>query len=355
MLDKGLQIILRKKNIDMAIIANLRNTDPNLFYFTGIELEYSFLFIPKKGNSLLLTHKLEYERAKKYSMVRDVRLMEKPVIENIAKMLARRGTNIGLNFSVISINAFRELRRHLKGKKFHDISTELMHARQAKQHSEVKILKKACNITDSIFSELITNFNFRTEMDVERFLHSQAQKHGCTMSFPPIVASGSNASMPHYRARNVKLKKGFLILDYGINYKGYMSDMTRTIYIGKPSAQEKELYNLLLRVQKGAITMARPGMEVSQISSYVRKGLGKYNEYFIHSLGHGIGVEIHELPTIHGESKDVFGVGDVFTVEPGIYLPGKLGIRIEDDVLMTKHGPVVLSKSKKALVSLSMR
>jgi len=344
------QKALRKEGIDLAIIANLKNEDRNLFYFTGLDLGYSFLLIPKKGNPILLTNKLELERAQKYSGISKVVLFEKPAFRFLAKVVGNRKT-IGINKSIISLNAFREMRKHLKKRKFIDISEPLLRSRQQKETDEIKKIAKAAQITDKIFTGIITNFNFKTETQIEKYMNDVAQKHGCALSFPPIVASGKGGSMPHYRPKNVKLRKGFLILDFGINYEGYMSDMTRTIYIGKPSKKEKELYNMLLKIQKDAIAYAKPGMEAGKLMQYVKDRLGKYEEFFIHGLGHGVGVEIHELPSIHEGSKDKFAVGDVFTVEPGIYFPNKFGIRIEDDVLFTKKGKKVLSKSKKSLIT----
>jgi len=348
---KRFQKFLRRKNIDAAVIANLKNTDPSLYYFTGLELSYSFLIIPKKGNSVLLTNKLEYERSVRYSGIEKVVLFEKPAFEFLSKYLKKK--TIGINKSIISLNAFREMKKYIKKKKYVDISEILLKSRQKKEPDEIRNLKKACIITDKIFAKLIKNFKFKTEAEIEAFLYKEAQNYGCTLSFSPIVASGKGGSMPHYRPKKVKLRKGFMIFDFGVNYNGYMSDISRTVYIGKPSKKEKEMYGMLLQVQKDAIKYVRPGMKAGKLMQFVKDSLGKYEEYFIHGLGHGVGVEIHELPSIHEESKDVFGIGDTFTIEPGVYFPGKYGIRIEDDILLTKKGKTVLTKSSKKLICLN--
>jgi len=346
---KGFQSILRQNKIDLAIIQNLNNKDVNFLYFTGMQPDYSFLLIPKKGNPKILTSKLEFERVRRFSGIKDVRKFEKPLFEFLGKSVNRFGPNIGINKSSVTLNEFRLMRKHYKGKRYIDISKLLLNQRKQKTPDEIAKIKKACKISDDIFNKLIRNFRFRTEMDIEEFLHKEAQNAGCTLSFNPIVASGKNSSMPHYRARNVKLKKGFLLLDFGIKYKGYMSDMSRTIYLGRPTKHEKEMYQLLYNVQCQAIEHARIGMKVEDLMKFVQVKLGKYNENFVHGLGHGIGVQIHELPSIGLDTDERFTETNIFTVEPGVYFPGKFGIRIEDDILLSK-GKNILTKAEKKLV-----
>ncbi len=349
---KRFQKVLREKKIDMAIVYNWNNPDPNLFYFTGLSLDYSFLLIPKKGNSILATSKLEHERAKRHSKISRVREFDRPAFEFLGRLVKRKSIKtIGINRSSVALNEFSAMKKNFGRKKYADIGRMLLEQRKTKEKDEIMKIKRACSIADRIFAGIIRNFSFRTEEDILKYIEQQAMEHGCRLSFPSIVASGKNASMPHYRGKNVKLKKGFCVIDFGIEYKGYMSDMTRTIYIGRPSKHESWLYSILLRVQKRAIESARPGMSVSELVRIVKKALGRYEKNFIHALGHGIGVQIHELPSISEASKEKLGENDVFTIEPGIYFPGKLGIRIEDDILMTKKGPVVLSRSKKSLVA----
>jgi len=181
-------------------------------------------------------------------------------------------------------------------------------------------------------------------------MRTEAHKENCTFSFEPVIGSGKDSSMPHSRATGKKLRKGFLVMDFGINYEGYMSDMTRTIYLGEPSKREIEIYNMLKKVQDDTIKQARPGMKVKKLMEYVIINLKRYSGNMIHGLGHGIGVEIHELPSIHMDSKDVFRQGDVFTVEPGVYFENRFGIRIEDDVIFVGGKPKVLTKSTKELI-----
>jgi len=242
------------------------------------------------------------------------------------------------------------MKKFLRKKRYTDISRLMLEQRKTKEKDEIRQIKKACRIADMIFNDLVKNFKFKKETDIKDFLRKKTHEHGCTFSFEPVVASGRNSSMPHYGGRKVNLRKGFCVLDFGVRYKGYMSDMTRTLYLGKPSKRERQLYKTLLETQKKAIAGIRPGMRVAGLALSVRKLLGKYETNFIHGLGHGIGIEIHELPSITPASKDIFRPNDVFTIEPGIYFKGRLGIRIEDDVLLTKKGPQVLTKARKDLI-----
>jgi Xaa-Pro aminopeptidase len=349
------QKLLREKNIDLALILNLHNKDPNLFYFTGMKLDYSFLLIPKKGNPKLITNKMEFERAKKYSKIKDVRMYKKPATEFLAKLINRFGDKIGINKEVISLNEFKMLKKHLKKKKYIDISRLLLDNRKIKDEDEISKIKTACKITDDIFSKITKRFKFKTEKSIEEFIRVEANKQGCEMAFDPIVASGSSSSMPHYRGKNINLKKGFMVLDFGVEYKGYKSDMTRTIYLGNPSIKEIEHYNLLLETQIKTIQKAEIGMKAKDLMQFSIDSLGKYSENFIHGLGHGFGVEIHELPSLHIESKETLPENTVFTIEPGIYFENKYGIRIEDDILLQKDKKIILTKSNKELIIIKIK
>ena len=228
---------------------------------------------------------------------------------------------------------------------------ECLKLRQIKIEKEIVIIKKAFNYGNKILNNTINDFkDFKTESVVAGFLEYESKKLGLYLSFPPIVASGSNGSMPHYDPKNVKLKKGFCVIDFGIKCKGYCTDCTRTICIGKINNKEKQLYNFLLNIQKNIIKNIKINDNCGKIYENCVKNLGKYSKYFIHGLGHGVGVEIHELPNLTLNSKDKIMENMVFTVEPGIYLPRRVGIRIEDTVFMRKKINVLTKVSKDLLI-----
>jgi len=350
---KEFQNLLWEKGADFALFYSVgMNVNPNLFYFTqytGI----GCLIIPKKHGPFLIVPKMEYQRAKK-SLVKQVYLMDKKkFFESVDVVINKnklKRNAISIDCDNFSLNVFKHYKKQFKKSKTKDISSECLKLRQIKNNKEIVILKKSCGYANKILEKAVNNFkNFKTESQVAAFLEYETKKLGLGVSFPPIVASGSNGSMPHYEPKNVKLKKGFCVMDFGVKYKGYCSDMTRTIYLGKINRKEKGIYALLLNTQKSLIMDIKKNDNCGKIYESSVKKLKNYSKYFIHGLGHGVGVEIHELPNLTLNSKDKIEENVVFTIEPGIYLPNKFGIRIEDTILMGKK-PIILTKMSKELL-----
>ncbi|MBD3249717.1 M24 family metallopeptidase [Candidatus Woesearchaeota archaeon] len=217
----------------------------------------------------------------------------------------------------------------------------------------IKHTSKACSIADNILKQLIKKLKKRqlkTELEVFNFLKqkTESKKH-CKLAFPPVVAMGKNAAEIHHEANNTILKKGFLVIDFGVKYKGYCSDCTRTFYLyGKPSRKEKELYEIVLQAQETAILNVRPGVAAADIDLIARAVLWKHYKNFIHGTGHGVGAKIHQIPNLKPRGKHLLRKGMLITVEPGLYFKDKLGIRIEDTILV-KEKPEILTKISKEL------
>ena len=194
------------------------------------------------------------------------------------------------------------------------------------------------------------------EAEIAASLEFFARSMGAeAMSFETIVASGPRSSLPHGRATARKTpRNGFVTLDFGVILKGYCSDMTRTVCIGKPGRAERTAYDAVLEAQRAAVAAVRPGVTCGEVDEAARSVLQKagLDEYFTHSTGHGVGLEIHEPPRIAREQKQELKPGMVVTIEPGVYMPGRFGIRIEDMVVVTEKGPKVLTPVTKALVEL---
>ena len=232
---------------------------------------------------------------------------------------------------------------------------------------KIGCIKVACGIADSIFSDLVKCiYSFRTESDIDRFIRKQARLNKVNIAFSPIVASGRNAANPHHKPTKAKLK-GFVVVDFGVKFNGYCSDMTRMLFFGKPSAYDLKVYDLLLGVQEKSVKDLKIGGKYYHLDKNARTRLGKYKKFFIHSLGHGVGKKVHEKPIIASVFKKKtltpkrlkriekiknakIGVGDVITIEPGIYVKKRFGLRIEDTVLIRKDDAEVLTKSQKYLV-----
>jgi len=220
-------------------------------------------------------------------------------------------------------------------------------------NNKIKNISEACSINDEIFGLIVKNLRdktLKTELDIDKFIRKETRKRKLKNSFPPVVAIGKNAAEIHHKPKKTRLKKGFLVMDFGVKLNGYCSDMTRTVYIGKPLKKEKEIYNKVLQAQKIGIQKSKIGAECFEIDYAVRKKLKGLRENFIHSLGHGVGKKIHELPNLSPKTDSILKKGDIITIEPGVYIKGKLGIRIEDSILIDKKIKVLTKSTKKLII-----
>lgn len=351
---KEFKDILIKKKADLGLFYNSDSSkcNANMLYFSGYS-GLGALIIPAKNEQFLIVPKMEFRRARKCS-VRKVFSMEKKrffeSIFNIAKKSGLKTKIVAIDKSAVTLNGYRHIKKQFRKSKAKDIAYECLKLRETKTSKEVQFTRKSCSYADKIIQKLINNFNdFRTESEAAAFLEYETKKNGLDIAFEPIVASGANGSMPHHKPANEKIRKGFCVIDFGVKYNGYCSDITRTVYFGNPSKKEKEIYSFLLRIQEEAILLAKSSKKCSELYDFVNAGLGKYRKYFTHGLGHGVGVEIHEMPNLTLGSKDKITENMIFTIEPGIYIPKKLGIRIEDTILYSKK-PIRLTSTSKDLL-----
>ncbi|MEA3430662.1 MAG: M24 family metallopeptidase [Nanoarchaeota archaeon] len=213
--------------------------------------------------------------------------------------------------------------------------------------TKLSSIKRACEINDVIFSKLICQFdNFNSELEIEHFILSEIRQRNLKPAFYPIIATGKNAAIPHHKA-NGSWYPGFLVMDFGVKVNGFCSDMTRTIFIGKPGKVQRELYDVVLNAQKKCVDMVEPGIVCKDVAHFNKKLLGKHWKKMKHKLGHGVGKKIHILPRVSFNSKHKLKKGEVITIEPGVYYKGRYGIRIEDTLVV---GGSVLTKSSKKLI-----
>lgn len=356
MKNKAFRQELKNKKIDFALFYNLdsQKGGNDLIYFAGYR-GVGALIIPKIKKPFLVVPEMEYgrvkDRIKVYRWPKKKRLFEHCLyLINKNKIKKKR---IGINKNVFTLSVYKLFKKYFKKNKMTDISKLIEKTREIKSKEEIENIKKACKITDKVFSLLIKNIKnkkLKTELSVVDFIEKEAKKFNCELAFNPVVASGKGAGVPHYEAKNIRLRKGFCVIDLGVKYQNYNSDMTRTIYIGKPSKKEKELYYFLLKIQENTIKNIKITDSCGKIHHSVNKRLKNYAKYFNHGLGHGVGINIHELPNLTEKSKDRIQKNTVFTIEPGIYKLNKFGMRIEDTVLM-KDKAVRLTKSTKDLLT----
>lgn len=341
---KKLQAIMRKKKLDCVILTTQKDAEynNNIFYYTGFK-GYGILIVKPKTSTLLVPE-MELVKAKRTGA--NCKAIIKGKKDEILKKEIGKVKTIGVDETQITLNTHNELKKIIKAK-WVGIFNELFEIRSIKDKKEILKIKKACKVGDDIFYSILDNFNFKTEKELAIFIDLEIRKRGLVPSFPAIVASGKNASVVHHNNEG-KIKKGFLLLDFGVKVDGYCSDMSRTIYLGKPSENEILEYEKVLSVQEDCIKLSLPEKECIEIDSYARQILGKN---FNHGLGHGVGLNIHEFPNFLPESKDKLNEGNIVTIEPGIYIEEKFGIRIEDTILVGKK-PICLTKATKDLVIL---
>ena len=237
------------------------------------------------------------------------------------------------------------------------ISGLIEELREVKDEEEIATIKKACEIADAGFKYILDYIKPGvSEIEIANRLDFHMRELGATsVSFDTIVASGYRSAMPHGVASEKLIEQGdFVTLDFGCYYNGYVSDMTRTVSVGEPDSKLKEIYEVVLQAQLKVNEAAKPGMTGVEVDSIARDYITEkgYGEYFGHSNGHGIGLEIHEGPNTSQKSPKVLVENNVITNDPGIYIDGLGGVRIEDDLLLTKNGNEVLTFSPKELIIL---
>ncbi|HEY8108956.1 MAG TPA: M24 family metallopeptidase [Patescibacteria group bacterium] len=219
---------------------------------------------------------------------------------------------------------------------------------------KLKHIIKAQRITERVFEDLLKEIHAgRTEIEIRDRLLDLAKYHGASgHAFDPKVGAGRNAADPHVEPTDRKLRPGqLLLIDMGATYGGYCSDMTRMVAIGKPSSEARKAYGIVLRAQQAAIRAAKPGLTGKELDAVARDVIRRagYGKRFIHALGHGIGRKLHQDPRLTPLRKTRLKPGDVVTVEPGIYVPGRFGVRVEDMLLITPRGNRNLTRTPKKL------
>lgn len=332
---------LSRQQIDGAFFVH---PDPTVTYFTQQPLSYGLLLVTPREASLYIT-KLDRPR-------NSLAVKVKPFIKNWSKQLSSLKPKVmGINKTSLTVSWLEKLKKIWPTARFVDISEILQQLRQQKTPEEIQKITTACTITTGAFTALLKELPKRTlhtEQDVALFLEKYVVQQGGEWAFPPIVAMGKNAAVPHHVTSTQPLKRGFLLLDFGAKYQNYCADMTRVVFLGTPTEAERKWYRLLLRSQQAAIAAVKEGMSFQQLETIARKKLGTYQKNFTHSLGHGIGIEVHEAP-VFSDKKQKVHRNMVFTIEPGMYFPGKFGLRIEDTVVF--DGQVkILTKATKELV-----
>ena len=258
--------------------------------------------------------------------------------------------NVGFEENYVTYAMYKKYMQRYKIHNLEETEYLIEKKRMIKDEEEINLIKEACNITDECFKHICDFIKIgKTEKEIAFEIDNFFLEHGAEgAAFETIVASGKNSSKPHGVPTDKKIEAGDTItIDMGCRYKGYVSDMTRTVFAGFVPTQVKSVYDLVLKNQFQTLKEMREGISIPVLSRMV-EGDFKINGYnLVHALGHGVGLDIHEIPIISGKNDGILKENMVVTSEPGIYIPNKFGIRIEDTVLITKNGCINLTKSDK--------
>jgi Xaa-Pro aminopeptidase len=268
----------------------------------------------------------------------------------------RTSIKVGIESEHMTVAARSRLAAMLpSGLRLHEAPALVEAARMVKDEEELACLRSAVTLGARLFDRALAVIRPGVrETEVAAEMEYAARKAGAdAMSFETIIASGERSALPHGRASQAAIPvQGFVVCDFGVILSGYCSDMTRTVYVGRPSAEARGIYQAVKQAQQAAVDAVRPGTKVGQVDRAARKSLQKsgLGKYFTHSTGHGVGLEIHEAPRLAGGQSEILQPGMVVTIEPGVYVPGKWGVRIEDMVVVTETGREVLTPTSKELV-----
>jgi len=330
----------------------------DIHYLTGFCGEDSWAIVPINGKKVTILSDSRFDEEIDQmapQAIKVIRDTKQSLIDCLdGSLLKLKCRHIAVQEQYLTMSLIGKLQDKVKGATFIAVNDGLLDQRAIKDAGEVALLRDAVKIQQQAFTDLMGYVKpGMTELQAAAFLEYRMMDLGASgCAFPSIVGAGANASLPHYRPGQVKIQNNnILLIDWGARYQGYHSDMTRTIAFGKMPAKIQEIYKVVHEAQLAAIAAIAPGMCCKEIDTIARDIINKagYEKQYQHGLGHGIGLQIHEQPRLGGATTDVLMPGHVVTVEPGIYLPGIGGVRLEDDILVTAKGHEVLCDLPKGV------
>ena len=339
---RNLKFELKKLNVDAMLIT----TSSNISYLSGFTGHDSWMIVGSSQNYLITDSRYTEQAQKQCSHCKVIE--RKTSLSDASAEILNKIESIklvGIEDDV-RLDVYKLIRKKLNAR-LTDVKNVVEKLRQIKDDNEIAFIKKAGDIAISALRQTLEEIKCgMSECHVAAMLDYNIRKQGSKPGFDTIVAFGANASQPHYQPGTVKLKKNDTILiDFGARYNGYTCDITRCFVFGKANKKYMAAYNAVLAAQQAAITKVAAGISVGEVERAARDVIAKAGlPQYGHGTGHGIGLDIHELPIVSEKaSVSKLIAGQIITIEPGVYIPGSLGIRIEDDVVVTKKGYTLLT------------
>ena len=357
--------LLRKElnsiGADLKNTASLIISPANRFYLSNFCSSTGYILIGSNFSYLFLDARYycaALDAVKSFGVI-----CTKDFTENLLKIAkAHKLSKIFIETDYVTLSLAGKLETALNGTgcslgKENYLDQVLSKIRAIKSTEEILKIKRSQEITETSFNHILNYIKPGiSEREIATELEFFAKKNGASSAaFDLIVASGKNSAVPHSSVSDKRIcDSDIVLLDVGFEFDGYMSDMSRTIFVGQPSIKQKEVYNLVLSAQKLAISEVKPGATCKRIDAVVRNFIdsSKYPGTFLHSIGHGVGIEIHEKPFVSKNSEETLKPGMVVTIEPGVYIKNEFGIRIEDMLLVTKDGCENLTVAPKEILIL---
>ena len=347
--------VMEQRKLDGLLVTH----PPNLHYLCGFTGSAGALIVTNRGTAFFTDGRYaEQARAQVHGV--NVRIVRKSALAAAAEWLAgkARVRRIGIEAAHLTI-AERALVVAALGNKSRltDAPPLVEGLRQVKDADEIARIRAACQLGTELFDRLKTILRPDvSEAEVAGELEFTARKRGAEqMAFPTIIAGGKRSALPHGRASTAAIpSRGFVVCDFGVILSGYCSDMTRTVHVGLPSLKARRVYNAVREAQQAALEAVRPLATAGEVDRAARNLLKKKHlgQYFTHSTGHGVGLEIHEAPRIAAGQNEPLQAGMVITIEPGAYLAGEFGVRIEDTVVVTETGCEIVTACSKDLITI---
>lgn len=347
---KRLRALLAEHEID----AFVTSSPANRLYLTGFTGSAGTVVVGRE-EAYFLTDFRYVEQAKAQAPAFTLVRYDDPV-ESLGEVLSDMGAKrVAYESEHLSVASFQRMQEKIKDVTWKPVRRWVERLRAVKEPAELEAIQRAVDLADRAFDYIIQRLKGRTEREVALDLEFFMRKEGAwKLAFDSIIASGPNGALPHARPSDRVIEEGDLVtLDFGCVLDGYCSDMTRTVAVGKSDERQREIYRLVLEAQETGVAAVRPGKTGKEVDAEARRVIADagYGDYFGHGLGHGVGIEVHEAPPVLSKrGEDPLEAGMVTSVEPGIYIPGWGGIRIEDLVVVTDDGCRVLTRSPKELI-----